>query len=352
MAIAHFNLRSTTYPYQGLSEGNIRVSGKRCLRQAVCNAASGIRYEGSLSNTASDLPDYQKPLQNVRADFVRWQIDHTGVLDYLVLSHIASREVLPSDTPSWVPNIFTTGERSPKHHYIFRAAWGVRAALQRYQASRTLGLQGFKLTQVHKLITPELIFTDDDDTLCVMDSQGKEAEVIHYLEASCRSFLPLDTSAAFFEKAIEMFKIMPFDFQSKKAYGTIHGHLHPSETGEPDIAATGDDIDPEFTPAASAQHFVTGCFWKCEGYVVCATTDGTVALCPKGARAGDLVVILYGGCVPFVLHPRDGRNNGEYEFVGGCFFYGGEWMNGESLRYREQNDIAEEGFRLVYSQCR
>ncbi|KAF7509917.1 hypothetical protein GJ744_007231 [Endocarpon pusillum] len=57
----------------------------------------------------------------------------------------------------------------------------------------------------------------------------------------------------------------------------------------------------------------------------CSTRNGSIGWLPRGAQVGDVICVLYGGKVPFVLRPRDGG----YEFVGDAYVYG--MMDGEAL---------------------
>lgn len=54
--------------------------------------------------------------------------------------------------------------------------------------------------------------------------------------------------------------------------------------------------------------------------------EGLVGLCPMEAEAGDLVVVLFGGNVPFILRKREESG---YEVVGEAYVYG--VMDGEGL---------------------
>jgi hypothetical protein len=59
------------------------------------------------------------------------------------------------------------------------------------------------------------------------------------------------------------------------------------------------------------------------------TTDNVDALIgtgPEGLRVGDVVCVMYGGDVPFILHP-DGQ--GKYTLIGECYVSG--VMQGEAL---------------------
>jgi hypothetical protein len=62
---------------------------------------------------------------------------------------------------------------------------------------------------------------------------------------------------------------------------------------------------------------------------LCVTNGGFLGVMPPAAQQGDLIYLLKGGAVPFVLRPVDG-DAGKFEMIGECFVYG--IMNGEALR--------------------
>jgi hypothetical protein len=71
----------------------------------------------------------------------------------------------------------------------------------------------------------------------------------------------------------------------------------------------------------------------------CTTRRGRLACVPEGAETGDLICILYGGEVPYVLRPQ---HNGYNVVVGECYVDGimyGEACSGQSSRAKH--------FRLV-----
>ncbi|RDW87984.1 hypothetical protein BP6252_00016 [Coleophoma cylindrospora] len=65
-----------------------------------------------------------------------------------------------------------------------------------------------------------------------------------------------------------------------------------------------------------------------------------IAAGPRSVCQGDVVCILYGGKVPFVLRPQ----RGFYTLVGECFVFG--LMNGEALEEKKRQGIEDEWFRL------
>ena len=65
------------------------------------------------------------------------------------------------------------------------------------------------------------------------------------------------------------------------------------------------------------------------------TREGYIGLAPSRTRAGDVVCVIKGANVPFILRPR-GEN--KYILVGECYFHG--IMHGEVM-LRKDLDIKE-----------
>lgn len=71
------------------------------------------------------------------------------------------------------------------------------------------------------------------------------------------------------------------------------------------------------------------------------TKNGSMGLGPSAMRGGDIICVLFGGTVPYILRPIAG---GEYSFVGDCYIDG--FMNGEAIQKLEAAEIAAEWFPL------
>lgn len=74
------------------------------------------------------------------------------------------------------------------------------------------------------------------------------------------------------------------------------------------------DIDSD-----GATNFGNAALSHCAGRSFIQCGDSHPGLAPKGARAGDVVCLLHGGDVPFILRPLD---SGRYAFVGEAFIHG------------------------------
>ncbi|KAH6612159.1 heterokaryon incompatibility protein-domain-containing protein [Boeremia exigua] len=104
-----------------------------------------------------------------------------------------------------------------------------------------------------------------------------------------------------------------FNKLTKRAFRTVSGHADPHAGShapqDPAMhwyAHYGETGLPESLPCAN------DCYFQ--------ATNGLAGLCPAGTMSGDVVVILYGGSVPYLL--RDTDVSGEYTFVGECFLEG------------------------------
>ena len=62
---------------------------------------------------------------------------------------------------------------------------------------------------------------------------------------------------------------------------------------------------------------------------------------PKVMEKGDVVCVLFGGKMPFVLRPW---NDGKFLLVGECYVHG--FMQGEALELLERGEIDEEMFHI------
>jgi hypothetical protein len=82
------------------------------------------------------------------------------------------------------------------------------------------------------------------------------------------------------------------------------------------------------------------CFDNC----MFTARDGGIGLCPSGTRVGDLIVVLFGGMVPYLLRPKvlieetslEITTPKEYHFVGECYFEG--LMDGEACASISDSD--------------
>ncbi|PMD34353.1 hypothetical protein L207DRAFT_497721 [Hyaloscypha variabilis F] len=81
----------------------------------------------------------------------------------------------------------------------------------------------------------------------------------------------------------------------------------------------------------------------------CVTENGYFGLVPRRARVGDHIIVLFGGCTPFVVRERKGWDSPSsekcyWQLVGEAYVHG--MMDGEALAGLKEGESSEE-FILV-----
>ncbi|KAE8441554.1 hypothetical protein EG329_004673 [Mollisiaceae sp. DMI_Dod_QoI] len=90
--------------------------------------------------------------------------------------------------------------------------------------------------------------------------------------------------------------------------------------------------------------------FPCHGTPLFRTSEGSLGLCPPRAQPNDIIVILYGGPVPFILRERDGYGRQpnmavQYELIGECYVQG--YMHGGVIEEAQRCNIPPQQFVLV-----
>lgn len=118
-----------------------------------------------------------------------------------------------------------------------------------------------------------------------------------------------------------------------------------SENGGDSDEYYGEDVEIDYGREPEDQPF----FFPCHGKCLFKTEGDKVGLCPAVAKEGDIIVILYGGNVPYLLRPADGNDSSEERFylVGECYLDG--FMHGEAMELLRDDGsgVEEEVFTLV-----
>lgn len=73
------------------------------------------------------------------------------------------------------------------------------------------------------------------------------------------------------------------------------------------------------------------------------SSRGYYGLGPEVAEVGDVICILFGSSVPFVLRPNG--TSGQWKLVGECYVHG--IMNGEGIQMWEQRLVREQNFQII-----
>ncbi|KAL8741752.1 MAG: hypothetical protein Q9190_005676 [Brigantiaea leucoxantha] len=294
-------------------------------------------------------PDYSKSTSQVYSDFTWWWIDKYKSLAILSAVHAnAGRtwqglrchtdlqaEPLSSDHPSWALSHSGDKKWATKTlglSSLFRASGDTTATLDLCNASIPfqLVLAGERIGTISTIDYYPYYQQQDDDLhrtyLRLFDPAGafgtwsNAASIPKGIQEDCKSqkyqqFL-LEHFITHWNR-LPVRKASKEDFQIQKDEGTYHAE----DMGFPCLDK---------------------CYFKIE--------DGSVGLCPTGAQEGDIVVLLYGGSVPYILRaivedPIKSSAQVSYKFVGECYVQGR--MDGSGVKAQKGTKLTADRFTLV-----
>ncbi|KAL6703702.1 hypothetical protein ACN47E_009396 [Coniothyrium glycines] len=295
------------------------------------------------------LPDYTKSKEEVYIDFAKDLIATTEKLDVLSLVNAFAAEPKDESTTSWMPDLDVPiatirGLGFPRK---YNASFSRKVQLETSDVSgpenKLLHLRGFRVDKV-RYITEEIMTLAQNLRLITHDG----ANAIQLLwqnhvrveeqnlsgEQLLQSFIELVTATGF---------ALPTEFPAQPL-GKVVPTRDVSCVRE-DFAAYWARQEPDFASFAVAlrselrkqaeegdpDQFGVLAGKACHERKFFRTADGRMGLCPRHTRVGDVIAVLYGGSVPYVL--REVRQE-RWRFVGECYVDG--LMFGEAERMQRQ----------------
>ncbi|KAK4142229.1 HET-domain-containing protein [Dichotomopilus funicola] len=300
-------------------------------------------------------PNYSKDAIEVYADFTRWWIVRHASLRILSAVHtIVGR--------SWVnkTSSYTAARSSGRFDLSQRPSWMMWHEGFSEWTRGTLGLHGqcgYRASGDRVLDTDLIQATGSTRSPMSLPLKGIRLSTIASLDPYPFYQIPLVSSRSMHEAYVRL-------FDPPGTIGTWNSLRTQVSVGEP--------VDVEFhlskrgelgmhymshwgvaPPSASGGNAADGpkpTWLPCHGNCMFTDVEGRIGLCPAGSRVGDIVVVLYGGNVPYLLRPKpklseQGSNSdGEYYLVGECYAEG--FMGGEACALL--GDVrSEEVFVLV-----
>ena len=328
-------------------------------------------------------PDYFKPLSQVFADFTLWVISRDGILDVLAFADRSRRRQQSPDSqtrlllPSWLPDYGgflplpteTFGVCSP-----YCATRQIEARIHPSDCRTELCVEGFQVDCVASVI--EASVNAQPDQVLLLGPEGQQSKNFLYLLKSLQqhlfprfydaSIFPTSSSSCTKDysqlwdflvqfiycltcncsiKEIRCDGILvrgAFDSLKRKfEYASSYWlHVDPDLTGLTGLQQQlvprwaglyGDGLVPSWFIMA-----LQDCLTHRRFFI---TNKGDFGLCPEGTQEGDIMVILYGGPVPYILREKpfpthttmkqrllEGKS---YEFIGECYVE--PYMDGSSI---------------------
>jgi hypothetical protein len=311
-------------------------------------------------------PSYNKSPSRVFADFTRWWIRENCSLSILSCIHSqpgrAWQHLLDSSTqtqstqPTWSmgSNGQSIGARATLDaQFDFCAAKNTIPDIELLDHDsetnpEILRLQGFRVSEIKEICYPLLADNDQQNRDCMKE----------IVEVFDKIFDPSGTYS-FWNQQVKDIK----GITKGPAANIISSYLSPSGMFQDHVNAHWVYFEHPEVPAIRLQSTgpeptfntcETNTVPNCIDPFVFTTSSGMVGVCPWTARKGDVITILHGGKVPYLLREvekvEDRKNGTEmernmFEFVGECFVMG--IMNGEYLAKQQENGRASEIFVIV-----
>ncbi|KAJ8121321.1 hypothetical protein ONZ43_g2194 [Nemania bipapillata] len=295
-------------------------------------------------------PDYTKPLPHVMADFTRWWIREYHSLDIFSFIHChptrAWQRILNDDDPqvetriprpTWA--IGTDGYSKWSRMTLLEQFPSCRAAANTIPDSdllqsdpdnpSILRLRGFKLASVVAVAHPpkSMIYPYTRETPSSPPPANLPTVFHHMFDPS--GFTGMWSHPGTTKKEDEMGPDMRNSIFTNHV--GAHANYFPT-TGRYAVQPTG--RRDEWYERVPQDGELPTCIDKC----FFVASDGSHGLCPWTVREGDVIVVLNGGKIPFMLRPLPGDANVmEYELVAECFVDRAEIMNGTWIEENTEN---------------
>ncbi|KAF2844975.1 HET-domain-containing protein [Plenodomus tracheiphilus IPT5] len=309
---------------------------------------------GPLETRPSGLvPDYAKHKIEVYADFARSIILKTRKLEVLSMVNGFSPQNEMQDFFSWMPNLDASvatirGLGFPeKYDASCSKEVDVDITGSTNDVANSLRLLGFHIDEAQMVTDQALSFSRDLKLYLDVDSTDAVTELWRSYCAPhangisqkhrLRQYIELLTAAGF---------ALPTGLSAQPLGKVVPSRHVPSVVA--DFAAYWARLDPEFgdfdeanrselrehAKHGDADQFGVLTGKACHERKFVLTSSGRMGLCPRETGAGDNIVILYGGSVPYVLRAMP---SGDWKFIGECYIDG--IMFGEARDLQETEEV-------------
>ncbi|CAO2650180.1 Nn.00g014720.m01.CDS01 [Neocucurbitaria sp. VM-36] len=328
------------YPWEFFLElAQHREWEARQTRWALINLFEPFRYLEStwkrdrlfaLLGIASDgadpafEPDYTSPLEVVVTRFANVFIRQGKVLQLLYRAGLGSQpERFPSWVPDWTSLKPTSLYESSARGMAFCASWISKPEAEHDQGSDELRIRGFRLGSLQHVTkatnTPDQWSTYWSEIDVMMNSGKIKTSYSTKDRAEMERKVPI--VGALYPKTMAGGNI-----NMEASYETFRCELMLNDMNQPRTGNTTSDAGDNYRLALEGNI----CGWR-----FFTTQGGFVGLGPPNTMAGDLVYVLNGASVPFLLR-RSATRTGAYRLVGECYVHG--LMNGEGGKMSPEDE--------------
>ncbi|KAH9204255.1 heterokaryon incompatibility protein-domain-containing protein [Leptodontidium sp. 2 PMI_412] len=333
------------------------------------HALMGVAPQSIREEMAAVQKRYSKQTTaQLYARFSICMLEHDS--EWLFLSQAPSQERIPG-LPSWVPSMDSPpsyASRLESRDFLAGISEGTRHLIKRYITPTELCANGFRVATISEIV-PQTAFTETRPDMKHNEMCNEATHLWHQqairlcqktyglgpdqsprfqatiLLAASRANPAMDGNAV---EAYHLFqKACSFRAEILRRIQTGEVEVPPNWATLPngsalfvDRVVTLDRQELSVQEYQTLLDFSTAMALACAGRPYIATSEQLLGLGCPGIQAGDVVVVLYGCTVPYVMRPR---RDGSMEFVGDCYVHG--LMNGEELLRDERNE--DEMFRIT-----
>lgn len=322
-------------------------------------ALLGIADEicGSSAWPSELIPDYTSPPWKVFQRATMFMIQESWGLNSLLL--VGSTGGVRDDLhPSWVPDYGAkpslpcpTGISLLGRSEVvvrWRASGNLRTVAQHSPEDGTLSLDGFEVDQI--LWTSDDIVDERDKSLLFRWLEGAAGAVLWSFDSFHTSVDEHKLLTGFFGAFVAIICTVYDDGSYRMSLGDFIEHIYAQEAAEQPregyfrtmrthiIGSVLRETGPPANPCQVSQvlEFFRTRFWH-----IFLTKGGSFGIARRSGQPGDIVAVLRGGAMPFILRPVGER----FEMVGACVIL--KWMNGLAVDLWEEGKIKESKFTLI-----
>lgn len=303
------------------------------------------------------IPDYKSPPWKVFQRATMFMIQESGTLKSLLL--VGSTGGVKDDShPSWVPDygskpslpcptaLWLSGRINvvlPWH-----ASKYLRTVAQYDAEDGTVSLDGWEVDEI--LWTSADAVDERDNSLLFHWLEGAAGAVLWSFDSFSTSVDEHKVLGGFFDAFVAIICAVYDDGSYRTSLGDFLKHIDAQETAEQPREGyfrtmrthiVGSVLQETVPPAKRCQVSQVLEFFRTRFWHIFLTKGGSLGIARQTGQPGDIVAILRGGAMPFILRPVGER----FEMVGPCVIL--KWMQGLAVDLWEVDKIKQSKFTLV-----
>ncbi|KAH7383577.1 heterokaryon incompatibility protein-domain-containing protein [Cadophora sp. MPI-SDFR-AT-0126] len=310
------------------------------------------------SQAANIIPDYTAPVSDVYAVvtarcIIRYQ-------DLTMLQFDADSKSDEHQLPSWVRDYSSSGLLGQKQPVVGlspseyaasgRDCWGRRKIF-----IDNLFSNDFRQLRSRGMIVDSIVYAGKNEKLARYTGVDPQERLANVKERSARTLTqvkiweekvrelresPYDSAggsdAAFWRTLMANRQFgnwaqLPADMKQNVYFETWMGRLPLPDS---EVETLPPDADLDEAKRLYVKPFTDACITWSHGRSFIVTSKGYIGLAPLKTEIGDVVTVLEGGSVPFVLRALD---EGGYKFIGESYVHG--IMEGEAVLGKKTSDV-------------